>query len=179
MKIILLLLACLVFANCQYNRTDYCLNYDLRLDINPSLLLGEWYPISVDTNELFNWDCHKFTISRVSDKVSRVSLMNMLTNEEYSFDSWVSKRLNSYVSDFEGVRTLDTVIDTDYTSYVVVISCYEFEDGRSYHATILSRTMTLPDDLVTRLQNLVLTTFNKKFEFRRVRLNECSSSTMF
>jgi hypothetical protein len=175
MKFLLLIIGCLVFTNCQlYNRTDYCLNYDINFDLRTELVFGDWYPVSVDTNVRYNYDCHKLTITKLGTKEALVNVLNMSTNSFITFNSIQSKRINSFISYLDGIRSLCTVIDTDYTSYLVAIQCVESANWRNYHAVILSRTMTLPDDLIERLQNMIVEKFNWNFEFKTVEFSNCS-----
>jgi hypothetical protein len=175
MKFVLLIVACLVLTNCQlYNRTDYCLNYDINFDLRPELLFGDWYPVSVDTNVRLNYNCHKMTISKSGTNEALVNILNMSTNSFISFNTFQSKRINSFISYLDGIRSLCTVIDTDYTSYLVAIQCLETTEWRNYHAVILSRSMSLPDEVILRLQNLVVEKFNWNFEFKSVEFTNCN-----
>jgi hypothetical protein len=176
MRIILFLLGCLVLTNCQtYNRTDYCLNYDLKFDLaNPSLLFGDWYPIVVDSNLSFNYDCHKFNIFEPGTGIINVNVISMLNNN--SVNNWSldkTKRNNSFLSWINNTRALNTIVDTDFNTYCVAIKCMEYADGFRYHVFILSRTMTLPDDLILKLENSITQNFGT-FDFRRINFSNCS-----
>jgi hypothetical protein len=176
MKIILFILGCLVLTNCRtHNATNYCINYDFQYDlVTPNLLLGDWFPIVVDSSLSYNYDCHKFNIVDPGTGIFNVNVISLLNNNSLlSFSLDKTKRNNSFLSWINNTRTLNTILDTDYSTYCVGIKCMEYPDGFRYHAFILSRTMTLPDDLLLRLENLITHNFGK-FDFRRISFSNCS-----
>ena len=104
MKVLLVFLACIVLTNCQlYNRTDYCLNYDLNFNLQPELLLGDWYPIVVDTGLTYNYDCHKLNIFRSNLGNYSVNILNLLNNNYINFDILKTKRINSFLTTINNV----------------------------------------------------------------------------
>ena len=172
MKIVLLLLTLALAANCMRVR-DCDLNRIPNIfDLDAERLMGIWYPVDMSLHSR-NYDCFKINFISLGNNTFQLEMLNQTSNDYLTFATNLSnERKDTFVSsgDPNALYRFYTIIDTDYDNYMVAIYCVHKPEGDIYYAHILSRTFTLSEDLLLRLQNSLLRYFN--FEFKKINQGE-------
>jgi hypothetical protein len=179
MKFVILLLLSFLAVNsmklrdCNLNRVPEV------FDLDPSRLEGVWYPVMMSISNK-NYDCFKVNFNMLTtNSTFLIEMLNQTDGSYLSLETSVSPQRNdTFIStgDSSDVLRWYNIFDTDYDTYMVAVYCVQSQGSDAYYAHILSRTSSLPEDLLLKIKEHL----NRFFYFEFVNIkqgDQCLSVT--
>jgi hypothetical protein len=134
--------------DCDLNRVSEV------FDLDPSRLEGIWYPVMMSLSN-HNYDCFKINFNMLTNTTFQIEMLNQTDGNYFSFETNLSPLRNDTFftsGDRNAINRWYTIVDTDYDNYMVAVYCVHSRDGDVYYAHILSRTYSLPEELLQKIK---------------------------
>lgn len=141
-----------------------CKNHNFFFDLNLNSFMGNWYPIYANTKKKI--DCYKIKLKRVDQDQIQVDAKDtrMLTSGQ-SAQLFSTKSKNTYKISTGFLKGIITIMDTDYDSWAIVLTCSEYLMTKKHHVAIMTRKTKLSPELIQRLKSYIET----KLQIKKLR----------
>jgi hypothetical protein len=147
-----------------------CKNYNFYFDLDLRLFMGSWYPIVTNTKKKI--DCFKLHLKMTdSNQVQAYVNDTRMRTSGYSAQLFPSKSKNTFIVNTGFLKGIVTILDTDYDSYAIILSCSEFLMTKKHYVAILSRKDKLSPELILKLKAFIEAKVGIK-KFRDVKQGE-------